>query len=216
MAKEQSPTQQFVSIKEIKNGVVYLKDGSFRKVLIVSGVNFDLKSEDEQNIILKGFQQFLNTIDYSVQFFIHSRKMNIDGYLKKIESRKDKETSELLQIQINEYVAFIKMFVKENSIISKSFFVVVPYDSLSVNSGALGSAMSFLSGKKSVGDTSAGEALEKEHIEQLERRVDQVIEGLSQVELRVVELNDDELVELYYNLYNPQLVEKKDFNAINK
>lgn len=216
MQKDQAPTQQFVAIKEIKNGVVYLKNGGFRKILIVSGVNFDLKSGDEQNIILQGFQQFLNTIDYSVQFFIHSRKVNIDGYLKKIASRKEKETNDLLQIQIQEYIEFIKMFIKENSIISKAFFVIVPYDSLPINQGTFGSALSFFSGKNSADAARANEALEKEHIEQLERRVDQVVEGLSQVGLRVVELNDDELVELYYNLYNPQLVEKKGISEIDK
>jgi len=101
MPEPTKPSQQFVEIKEIKNDVVYLKSGGLRKILIVSGVNFDLKSENEQTLILNGFRNFLNTLDFSVQLFIHSRKTNIDLYLEKIAARKQEEENELLKIQID-------------------------------------------------------------------------------------------------------------------
>ena len=85
MANTTQPSQQFVPIKEIKDGVLYLKNGSIRQLLLVSGVNFELKSEAEQNLILSGFQNFINSLDFSVQFFIHSRKVNVDNYLAKME-----------------------------------------------------------------------------------------------------------------------------------
>lgn len=205
------PTQKFVDIREIKDGIIYLKKGGLRKVLIVGGVNFDLKSETEQNLILSTFQNFLNTLDFSVQFFVHSRKINIENYLERMSERKETETNELLKIQIEEYIGFIKTFVEENAIISKSFFVVVPYESSPVATTGGGILNLF---KKSAGGAQKKTGVE-ESLEQLERRVSQVTDGLSQIGLRIVALNDEELVELFYNLYNPQLVEKKGL-AITK
>jgi hypothetical protein len=200
------PTQKFVDVKEIKNGIVYLKKGGLRKILIVSGVNFDLKSEMEQNLILSTFQNFINTLDFSIQFFIHSRRVNIGSYLERMNKRKDEEQNELLKVQIEEYVNFIKTFVEENAIISKSFFAVVPYESGPISTTGKG-IMGLFGKKQSSAQKKA--ASDEERLNELERRVSQVVDGLSQIGLRVVPLEDEELVELFYNLYNPQLVEKK-------
>ena len=201
------PTQKFVDIKEIKNGVVYLKRGGLRKVLIVSGINFDLKSEEEQNLILSSFRNFLNTLDFSIQFFIHSRKVNIEHYLEKMSERKQKETNELLKIQIEEYSAFIRSFVEENPIISKTFLVVVPYTPVAITKQAKGLLSMFKASSKK--EQGVGGEEDQKRVEQLNHRVDQVVGGLEQVGLRVTPLNNEELIELYYNLYNPQLTEKK-------
>lgn len=202
------PSQDFVEVQSIKDGVVYLKNKGLRQVLIVSGVNFDLKSEDEQNLILGTFQNFLNSLDFAVQFFIHSRKVNVEKYLKLMGSRKEEEQNELLKIQIDEYITFIKNFVDQNAIITKTFFVVVPYDPIVIPGGSKG-LMSIFSSNKSAAKAAA-EASLQENLEQLRRRAEQVITGLNQIGLRAVPLEDDDLVELYYNLYNPQLVEKKE------
>ena len=132
MAEQIAASQQFVVIKEIKNGVLYLKQGGLRKVLMVNGINFDLKSQEEQQLTLNSFQSFLNALDFSIQFFVHSRKINISAYLEKIEARKVEEPNELLQLQIEEYGEFISSFVEKNPIISKDFFVVIPYDPIVV------------------------------------------------------------------------------------
>ncbi|MDI6733950.1 MAG: hypothetical protein QMD50_00445 [Patescibacteria group bacterium] len=204
------PTQKFVDIKNVKNGVVFLKNNGLRKILIVSGVNFDLKSEAEQTLILNTFQNMINALDFSVQFFIHSRKINVDEYLASMLSRKDKETNELLKIQIGEYVEFIRSFVQENAIISKTFFAIVPYDPISVSS----EAQSFLNSLKTIikkpekGQNAESDNTQK-NLEQLDHRVNQVIDGLEQIGLRAVALEDEEITELFYNLYNPQLIEKK-------
>ncbi|MBI5732907.1 hypothetical protein HY967_03040 [Candidatus Jorgensenbacteria bacterium] len=206
---ELSPsTQKFVEIKEIKDGVVYLKSGGIRQILIVSGINFDLKSEAEQNLILHTFQNMLNAIDFSVQFFIHSRKVNVDDYLEGMTIRKEKEENELLRIQIEEYVEFIKAFVVENAIISKTFFVIVPYDPIIMSGATSGFLNTLKSIVKKPGDSQAMENIQK-NLEQLGHRVNQIISSLEQVGLRAVPLDDEELTELFYNLYNPQLVEKK-------
>ncbi len=219
MAEVSLPTQKFVEVKTIKDGVVQLKDGGLRKVLIVSGVNFDLKSEEEQNLILSSFQNFLNTLDFSVQFFIHSRKINVQNYLDFLKTRRDEEKNELLKIQIEEYGEFIHSFVEENPIINKTFFTIVPYDPIKITTQAKGLMRLFKTKSSPSGKNAEKEATEekkRENIEQLNRRVEQVTAGLEQIGLRVTVLEDGELTELYYNLYNPQLVEKKDLEISRK
>ena len=210
MAQELSP-QQVIDFDSIKDGAVILKDGSLRQVLMVSGVNFDLKSEEEQNVILYGFQSFLNALDFSIQILIHSRKMNIGGYLEILSERERQETNELLKNQIVEYREFIKTFVENTTIMSKTFFVIVPYEASPVSlekglRGSFGSILGKLTKKK------PSQAQIQEDFEtmkqQLSQRASQVVEGLRTIGLRVIPLEDQELIELFYNLYNPEKVEK--------
>jgi type IV secretory pathway VirB4 component len=209
MAEISQPSQQFVPLREIRDGIVFLKNGSLRRILMVSGINFELKSEAEQGTILGGFQNFLNALDFSVQFFIHSRKVNVDGYLEKMGQLQKNEPNELLKIQIEEYANFIRNFVDQNAIISKTFFVIVPYDPPNVPEAAKGFLGLF---KKSATPTQKT-ASENENLEQLGHRVEQVIGGLNQVGLRAIPMENEEATELFYNLYNPQLTEKKTLGA---
>jgi len=220
--KESLSTQQFVDIAEIKNGVVVLKNGGLRKILMVSGINVALKSEEEQNLITYSYQNFLNTLDFSVQFFIHSRRININKYLGKLEERRIQEPNELLKNQISEYTEFIRTFVELNDVMTKTFFAVVPYEAVeiaSVAKGLFGGIKNSLSGilgtigLKGVVEEKAPRD-EKQEFEkkliQLDRRTEIVINGLNQIGLRTVVLNDEELIELFYNLYNPEAIEKKE------
>lgn len=205
MPEVPQPSQQFVPIREVRDGIIYLKSGGLRQILIVSGINFELKSEAEQGMILGGFQNFLNSLDFSVQFFIHSRKVNVDNYLAKMGERQTEEKNELLKIQIEEYVNFIRSFVDQNAIISKSFFVTVPYDPMTVPDATKG-----IMGLFKKGAPAAEKVLsEKENLEQLQHRMVQVTEGLNQIGLRAAPLPNEETIELFYNLYNPQLVERE-------
>jgi len=140
MPKEALPTQQFIEIEAIQNDAVILKNGGLRKILMVSGVNFDLKSEEEQQLIIYAYQGFLNSLNFSLQQFIHSRKLNIENYLNKLEQVQNKETNELLKNQIGEYREFIKSLISENAIMNKTFFVVVPYDPIQISEAAAGAA----------------------------------------------------------------------------
>lgn len=205
MAEPTQASQQFVKVKDIRDGIVYLKGGGLRQILIVSGINFELKSEGEQGAILANFQRFLNSLDFGVQFFIHSRKVNIARYLANMEEHKKEETNELLRVQIEEYINFVKNFIEENAIINKNFFVVVPYDPAALPSSTKG--LLGLFGKKQ--NSAAKQATEGENVSQLKERTTQVIEGLAAIDLRAVPLENEELVELFYNLYNPQIVDKK-------
>lgn len=210
MAKQESvATQQFVDIEEIKNGTVILKNHGLRRVLMVSGVNFELKSEEEQNIIISTYQNFLNGLDFSVQILIHSRKMNIDSYLNKLIGLRENEPNELIKNQISEYSEFIKSFVEMNAVMTKTFLVIVPYDAVQISGAGESLLASLKFWEKSNNIKKKDEGFEQ-RINQLNQRVDQVTSGLSQIGLRVVALNDEELVELFYNLYNPATTERKD------
>lgn len=209
--KEALPTQQFISVEGVKNSVLILKGGSLRQILLVSGLNFDLKSEDEQNAITALYQNFLNSLNFTLQIFVHSRRVNIAGYVDSLGKIENEETNPLLKTQIGEYREFIKSFTSQNAIMNKSFFVVVPYDPVDISSlipkGVFGGF-----GKKNEPTSAQKEDEEKrfsQHAGQLAQRTEQVVSGLSQIGLRAVPLNDNELIELLYNLYNPEAVEKK-------
>src|SRR3990167_2139768 len=205
-----SRTQNLVDIKTIKNGVVFLKNGGLRKVILVDGINFDLKSDEEQNIIINTYQNLLNALDFSIQINIHSRKLNIDGYIKILEGRLINETNSLLKIQLEEYTEFIRSFVKSNAIMAKSFFVVVPYNPVSIPGVGKNGLSKLLKRREEPTETTeSSEEINKSHLEQLNRRVDEVITNLRQIGLRAITLEDPELLELYFNYYNPADIEKR-------
>ncbi|HVN26551.1 MAG TPA: hypothetical protein VMT99_02760 [Candidatus Paceibacterota bacterium] len=205
-----------VDIKEIRDDVVVLKDGSLRQIILVGGVNFALKSETEQTIITQTYQTFLNSIDFPLQVLIHSRKVNIDKYVETLMRRKQVETSPILQSQIDEYAEFIKGFVAKNAIMEKMFLVVVPFYPLgsvikSASQGILGGL--FGGGKKNGPAAAAGSEEQaeqdfKENVGQLNQRVNQAVTGLLAIGLEATALGNQELVELFYNFYNPQTVER--------
>lgn len=209
--KQAMPTQQFIEIKGVKNGVLLLKNGGLRQILMVSGVNFDLKSEEEQEAITYAYQNFLNSLKFSIQIFIHSRKINIEGYIENLGKIEAEEQNPLLKTQIAEYREFIRSFVKENAIMNKSFFVVVPFDPIKIPGTGSGGFLSGLFGKskkQTVAIAQDDEKLLNQHISQLSQRSEQIVAGLSQMGLRSISLQDDEVTELFYNLYNPEAVEK--------
>ena len=213
MAKKESiATQQFVDIVDIKDGVIVLKNGAVRKILMVSGINFDIKSEEEQNIITYAFQNFLNVLDFSCQIVIHSRKMNIEGYLDNLAKKQETEENELLKNQISEYIEFIRSFVEQNAVMDKTFFVVVPYESVNISGvGAdILSSLKFWEKKSAKTEKEKKDEGIEQKIMQVNQRAEQVANGLNQIGLRVVALNTEESIELFYNLYNPAEIEKKE------
>lgn len=193
------PSQDFLPIKEIRDGVVVLKDSSMRMILIASSLNFALKSQDEQTALLFQYQNFLNSLDFQVQIFTQSRKLDIRPYINVLEDRMKEQANDLIKIQTKEYIEFIKSFTEATNIMSKSFFVVVPYSPpVYLNhSGFLGKMFH----KKQEG----AEELKsfEENKTQLEQRGSVVEQGLSPLGLRLVALGTEELVELYYKLFNP-------------
>jgi len=123
----QASTQQFLEIDQIREGIIILKNKALRGVIMVSSLNFALKSEDEQNAIIYQFQNFLNSLDFSIEIVIQSRRLNITGYLEKLKELEGKQENELLRIQTADYRKFIQGLIAGGAIMSKNFFVVVPF-----------------------------------------------------------------------------------------
>ncbi len=207
MVVASSATQEFVPIQEVRDGIVILKDGSMRGIVLASSVNFSLKSDDERQAILLQFQDFLNSLDFSVQISLQSRRLDIRPYLALLEDRYKEQMNDLMKIQTREYIEFIKKFTESTNIMTKSFFVVVSYDPAILNvKGGVGGA---LFKKQTAVEKSKGkeEAFE-ENRTQLEERVSVVEQGLSRCGIRVIRLGTEEVIELFYKVFNPGDTEK--------
>lgn len=204
-------TQEFVPIKEVRDGIVVLKDGSLRSVVLASSLNFSLKSEDERQAILGQFQDFLNSLDFSVQICIQSRKLDIRPYIALLEQQEKRQTNDLMKIQVQEYIEFIKNFTENTNIMTKHFFIIVPYSPAIIQTkgsgGLLSSVKMAVSSSKSGGVAISDEAFE-EYRTQLNQRTAVVEQGLVRCGVRVVELGTDEVIELFYKLFNPGEAEK--------
>ncbi len=213
MATPSKTTQDFVPIREIRDGIVILKDGSMRALMLASSLNFALKSADEQNAIILQFQNFLNSLDFSVQIFIQSKKLDIRPYIALLEERYKEQVTELMKIQTREYIEFIKTFVENSNIMTKSFFLIVPYfpPMISASKNPMSGFVNRFSGKS---DTKSGDgevianADFDEYRSQIEQRVSVVEQGLVRCGIRVAELGTEEVVELYYKIFNPGETEK--------
>jgi type IV secretory pathway VirB4 component len=199
-------TQDFVPIKEIRQGTIVLKDDSLRAIVIASSLNFALKSADEQQSIIMQFQNFLNSLDFSVQIFIQSRKLDIRPYIALLENRLKEQVGDLLKIQTREYIEFIKNFTENSNIMTKAFFIVVPYSPAAISKSGVSDVFS----KKKTASENAEQKLAEfeEHRSQLEQRVGVVTQGLVRCGIRTVELGTEEVVELFYKIFNPGDTEK--------
>lgn len=210
MAKKQKTslsTQKHLPFKSIKEGVVLMKDGGLRAVLMVNSINFNLKSQDEQAALLDSYQSFLNSLGFPIQIVVQSRVLDLDNYLLELEKTSKSQSNELLQIQSQEYVNFVRELIGVANIMSKTFYVVIPY---SMGLAGSGNFLSRLFNKKPV--TPAGKF--KELKDELIRRANLVVNGLTPLGLNSVLLNTEELIDLLYSTYNPDLARRqKLFNV---
>jgi len=189
--------QSFVPVQEVRNGVIILKDGGYRGVLMASSTNFSLKSEDEQRGIIGGFQNFLNSLDFSVQIVVHSRKMDIRPYLGLLQERMQFQSSELMRLQLREYISFIQNFIEGSDIMTKTFYVVIPF--------APGGAKELGKSIASIGkhpSAAANDQSFEEYRVQLEQRMSLVASGLGSSGIRAVQLGTEEIIELLYHSFN--------------
>jgi hypothetical protein len=194
-------TQSFIEVDEIKEGIIILKNKSIRGVLMVSSINFSLKSTEEQNATIYQFQNFLNSLDFFCQIIAQSRKINIKGYLDKIKLIEDNQKNPLLKMQTADYRRFIKDLVTDNVILTKSFFVVVPYSASETDS-----VKSMNPFKKSP----SVELKEKDfqrHKQQIWQRMEFVVLGLRRCGLKAVPLTTIEITEFLWALHHPKEAE---------
>jgi hypothetical protein len=209
MAIKARATQEFVPIEDIRDGIILMKDGGMRAVVLASSLNFSLKSEDEKTAVVLQFQDFLNSLDFFIQIFIESRRLDIRPYLALLENQKKNQMNDLMKIQIQEYIGFIKNFTENTNIMKKSFFVVIPYTP-AVIQGKGTAISSYLPGQKK--NTSEKAEAKKESFEenrtQLEQRLSVVEQGLIRCGIRVARLGTEEITELFYKIFNPGDTEK--------
>jgi hypothetical protein len=198
MAEKNTATQDFVPIRDIRENVVVLKNGQMCMILLASSINFALKSSDEQQAILGSFQSFLNTLDFSIQFYTQSRRLNIEPYLAQLHELDSGQDNDLMRIQLREYIGFIRTFVQEVDVMSKNFFVVIPYSPMTID---FASNLSAVFGKKK--DVIIEDTKFAENRLQLEQRAQLVAQGLLRIGVRTIPLQSEELVELYYHIFNP-------------
>lgn len=210
MAINAKSSQDFVPIKEVRNGIIVLKDGGLRAVLLASSLNLSLKSSDEQIAIINEFQNFLNSLDFSVQICVQSRRLDIRPYLLTLENRMRDQVEPLLKIQTKEYIDFIRTFTDEVNIMTKTFFVVVPYTETTIKTGKIFDDLLKGAGKEVRVGTNPNKSKEaselisfEEKRTQLDQRIGVVIGGLGRMGIRATELKTDQVVELFYKTFNP-------------
>lgn len=192
-------TQHFVPVKEIRNGIILLKDGGYRGALICSAINFGLKSAEEQHAITLGFQNFLNTLDFSIQIVVNSRKMDLRPYLALLEEKETEQKTELMRIQLREYIEFVRSFTEQMNIMTKSFYIIVPY-APKINPAR---AVSFLRRNSAAEKDAINETSFEEDRAQLEQRIALVAGSLAGTGVRAVPLDTEEIIELLYRSFNP-------------
>ncbi|HEB01525.1 MAG TPA: hypothetical protein ENI16_00830 [Candidatus Portnoybacteria bacterium] len=201
MPKKPASAQKYLEIAQIRDGVVILKNGIMKAVLMVSSINFALKSTQEQEAIIYSYQNFLNSLDFPVQIVINSRILNINEYLKMLAQKERGQTNELLRTQTAEYREFVKGLVEMANIMNKTFYIIIPFAPVAAKKGGF---LDKITGsfKPSRVAEAKKEEFEK-YKNQLWQRVEMIKSSLERIGLRVAPLNTQELIELYYTLYNP-------------
>jgi hypothetical protein len=212
MALNAKATQEFIPIKEVRDGIVVLKDGDLRAIVLANSINLSLKSNDEQKATILQFQNFLNTLDFSVQISIQSRKLDIRPYLLLLENRIKVQNEPLLKLQTKEYIEFIRNFTESVAIMTKSFFVVVPYTHtvLKSDSGLFGGILGRFFSRKSKEEVKTAKQVDfEEKRSQLEERVAVIQQGLGRCGINSAQLGTEEVVEVFYKVFNPGEMEGK-------
>jgi len=211
-------TQRYLKISEIHDNTIVLKDGSLRAVLATSSINFNLKSEDEQNAIIYSYQNFLNSLEFPIQILVRSKKLDVDKYLDSLKKVAEKQKNQLLQRQTFEYLEYIKRLVEYADIMEKGFYVIVPYDKTIsttkqnifkqfwANINPEDSALKYKERRNEF------ETLKKS----LTQRVNQIKGGLENIGLKAEQLTTPQLIELFYNIYNPLLSRNQKMDNIDK
>lgn len=188
-------TQASLDIERIRDGVIKLKTGGYRLILRTTNVNFSLKSEMEQNAMIYAYRNFLNALAYPVQILIRTRALNIDHYIEKLKKYEETQTNELLKLQTSEYIDYIKRLIEVANILDRQFYVIIPYSS---GAGDQVKSMGFFGKKRGQDDSSFEESKT-----QLQQRADALISHLGTVGVKAEILTTQQVIELFYDVYNP-------------
>lgn len=219
-------TQNTLQIAEIRDGIVIMNDGSFRSVIMAKSINFDLMSQQEQEGVELGYQQFLNSLDFPIQIFLRSSKVDLNPYVEKLDKIRSEHDNMLLAMLMEDYITYIEELSQQVNIMDKRFYVVVPYYTIASNlpgtQKKTGGSKSFVTGLAALLNHKethvvVNEAALETAKTELRNRVQAILNGLMQCGVQGLPLDTQELIELYYDTYNPDTATRqqlKDFNGM--
>ena len=207
----EASVQAYLDISEIRDDILVMKDGSLRAILMVSSINFELKSEQEKESIILEYQNFLNSINFPIQITLRSKKLDLSGYLFRLEEKQRQETNEFIKTQIEEYIAFIKSLLEISNIMDKKIYLTVPFYASGLQTGI--QKVGFLEKiGKTLNPTWAQKKKEEDfemHKKQLLERVELVASALNGLQLRAAQLSTLDLIELFYEIYNLETAQRE-------
>ena len=215
-------TQNALQIAEIRDGIVIMNDGSFRSVIMVKSVNFDLMSPQEQEAVEYSYQGFLNSLYFPIQIFMRSQKIDLQPYIEKLDKIRSEHDNMLLALLMEDYIGYIDALSQQANIMDKRFYVVVPFFPITDVQKALTQSKNFVSGISSMFSNKDQHVVINEgDLEnaktELRNRVQSVLSGLLQSGIQGLPLDTQELIELYYDTYNPDTAPRqqlKDFGQM--
>lgn len=214
-------TQNMLQIAEVRDGIVIMNDGSFRSVIMAKSINFDLMSPREQESVEAGYQAFLNSLDFDIQIFIRSQKVDIRQYIDKLAKKRNEQSNMLLGIMMDDYINYISDLSIQSNIMDKYFYLIVPYFSSVSVKRAIDQSKTFFSGlsgifnKSKMPHVEVTEQVLEEAKDALRDKVQAVINGLAQCSVKAVPLDTQELIELYYDFYNPDTATRQKLHNFN-
>ena len=213
-------TQNALQIAEIRDGIVIMNDGSFRSVVMVKSINFDLMSPQEQESVEYAYQGFLNSLYFPVQIFIRSQKVDLQPYIEKLDKIRTEHDNMLLALLMDDYIGYIDQLAQQTNIMDKKFYLVIPYFPVIDPAKALTQSKNFFTGLVQLFNTREDHVvinepdLEKAKTE-LRNRVQAVLGGLMQCGIQGLPLDTQELIELYYDTYNPDTATRQQLKNFN-
>jgi hypothetical protein len=208
-------TQQFIDIAGMKNGVIIMKDGSYRLILQVNAVNFALKSEQEQNSIIFQFQSFLNSLHFPIEICIRSRRLDLTPYLNKISTIAQNQTNELTRIQAEDYIGFVTKLITIANIMKKSFYVVVQHNTVNVKNTGLFDKI-FSKNSQTFEHVKISDVEFKQSTDKLTEKANIVANGLGGLGIHCQQLTTEEIVEVFYAIYNPDESTKQRISNVDE
>lgn len=215
-------TQNSLQIAEIRDGIVIMNDGSFRSIVMVKSINFDLMSPQEQEAVEYSYQGFLNSLFFPIQIFLRSQKVDLKPYIEKLDKIRTEHDNMLLALLMEDYIGYIDNLSQQTNIMDKKFYVVIPFFPVVEVQQALTKSKNFLGGvggllRKSDQHVVINETDLENAKTELRNRVQAVLSGLQQCGIQGLPLDTQELIELYYDTYNPDTATRqqlKDFNSM--
>lgn len=221
--KNPNSTQNLLEIAEIRDGIVIMNDGTFRTVVMVKAINFDLMSPQERESVEYAYQGFLNSLYFPIQIFSHSERVDIRPYLEKLDKIRLEQDNMLLALLMDDYITFMMAIAQQTNIMNKNFYIIIPYSPLDELQQAISESKHFFSGLVSIFNTKEKHVVIDEPTldkakDELRNRARSILSGLQQCGVQGLPLDTQELIELYYDTYNPDTAVRqqlKNFDDIN-